>query len=269
MEDSLVGKLINWLQLALAYVKFNFRSHLEYRGAFISQVVAMAVNDSCWIVFWTLFFTRFPVLHGWTQKDVMTIWAICASGFGLAVTFAGNSFQLARVVVRGELDSWLLYPRAVLPHLALGKLVPSGVGDAIFGYILFLFFVRPDLPHLALFLLFSLSAATLFIGIFALAGSLSFFVGNSEVLAEQWIFSLITFSTYPSPLFEGAVKILLFTLIPAGFISYLPVEALHTLCAKYVLSAIGGSWAFLAIGVSAFYLGLRRYESGNLINMQG
>jgi len=262
-------KLINWLQLAAAYVKLNFRSHLEYRGAFISQVVAMAVNDSCWIVFWTLFFTRFPVLHGWTQKDVLTMWAISASGFGLAVTVAGNTFQLARVVGRGELDSWLLYPRAVLPHLALGRMVPSGLGDAIFGYVLFFAFVRPDWQHMLLFLVFSLSSALLFIGFFAIAGSLSFFIGNAEVLAEQWIFSLITFSTYPSPLFDGVVKILLFTIIPAGFVSYLPIDALQGLSLKYASLSVLGSAAFLAIGVSVFYLGLRRYESGNLIGMRG
>lgn len=262
-------KLLNWLQLAAAYVRLNFRSHLEYRGAFLSQAGAMALNDALWIVFWTLFFNRFPVLHGWTQNDVLTIWAVSAAGFGLASVVAGNTFQLARVVARGELDTWMLYPRAVLPHLALGKMVPSGLGDAVFGYVLFLFFVRPDVPHMLLFVLFTLSAAILFVGFFTLAGSLSFFIGNAEVLAEQWIFSLITFSTYPAPLFQGAVKMLLYTAIPAGFLSYLPVEALRTFNPFYIAATFAGALTFLAIGVGTFYYGLRKYESGNLIAMRG
>jgi ABC-2 type transport system permease protein len=151
----------------------------------------------------------------------------------------------------------------------MGKMVPSGVGDALFGYVLFMFFVRPDLTHMALFVLFTLSAAMTFLGFMAMAGSLSFFVGNAEVIAEQWIFSLITFSTYPSPLFDGAVKVVLFTLIPAGIIAYLPVETLHTLSPIYALANIFGACVFLFLGASAFYLGLRRYESGNLVNMQG
>ncbi len=264
-----MNKLFNWLRLAAAYVRLNFRSHLEYRGAFLSQAGAMAFNNALWIVFWTLFFSRFPVLHGWTQNDVLTIWAVSASGFGLASVVAGNTFQLARVVARGELDTWLLYPRVVLPHLALGKMVPSGLGDAIFGYILYLFFIHPDWPHILLFLLFTLTAAMLFVGFFTLAGSLSFFIGNAEVLAEQWIFSLITFGTYPAPLFQGAVKILLYTAIPAGFLSYLPVEALRTFSPVYTLATIGGAFLFLVLGTGMFYFGLRRYESGNLIAMRG
>ncbi len=229
----------------------------------------MIVNDSIWIVFWTLFFNRFPVLHGWHQKDVLTIWAISASGFGIAATIFGNTFQLAALITRGQLDAWMLYPRLLLPHLALGKMVPSATGDAIFGYVLFTAFVRPDLPHFALFVLFTITAATVFTAVFLMAGSLSFFVGNAEVLAEQWIFSVVTFSTYPATLFEGSVKILLFTLIPAGFVSYLPVDALNTLSLVYAGYTLLGALVFLAIGVSMFYIGLSRYESGNLIGMRG
>jgi len=252
-----------------AYFRLNLRSHLEYRGAFLSQAVAMIVNDSIWIVFWTLFFNRFPVLQGWHQKDVLTIWAISASGFGIAATIFGNTFQLAALITRGQLDAWMLYPRLLLPHLALGKMVPSATGDAIFGYVLFIAFVRPDLSHFALFVLFTITAAIVFTAVFLMAGSLSFFVGNAEVLAEQWIFSVVTFSTYPATLFEGGVKILLFTLIPAGFVSYLPVDALNTLSLVYAGYTLLGSLAFLAIGVSMFYIGLSRYESGNLIGMRG
>jgi len=264
-----MNKLINWLGLAFAYVKLNFKAQLAYKGAFISQALSMAVNDVFWIVFWMLFFTRFPVLHGWHKEDILMIWAVSAAGFGLAATVFGNTFQLARVVTRGELDAWLLYPRALLPHLALGRTIPSAFGDAVFGYVLYIGFVRPDLTHLLLFLFFTLTTATLFFGFFTLAGSLSFYVGNAEMLAEQWVFSVITFSTYPEPLFQGTVRILLFTLIPAGFVSYLPVAALHSLSWQQIAASVAGSLTILAIGVLAFYTGLRRYESGNLLSMRG
>ena len=62
--------------------------------------------------------------------------------------------------------------------------------------------------------------ALLFVGFSLLTGSLSLFLGNAAGLSEQWRIAMLTFSTYPSVLFEGAVKILLFTLIPAGFVTY-------------------------------------------------
>jgi len=263
------SKLFNWLGLAAAYFRLNLRAHLEYRGAFISQVVAMALNDCVWIVFWTLFFTRFPVLRGWDVKDVLTIWGLAATGYGLAAAFCGNAHFLPSLVVRGQLDAWMLYPRRLLPHVILGRMSASAWGDVVFGYGVYIFFVRPDVAHLCLFILLSLSSALVFVGFCILAGSLSFYIGNAEVLAEQWRMVLVTFSTYPATLFEGGVKVLLYTLIPAGFVSYLPVEALHRLSWQYTLCTIGGALLVLAAGVTAFYVGLRRYESGSLIDLRG
>ncbi len=262
-------KLASYLALAVTYVKLNFLSQLEYRGAFLSQVVAMFVNDSVWVVFWVLFFTRFPALRGWNVSDVITIWALAASGFGLAHGICGNALQLASLIARGQLDVWMLYPRALLSHLLVGRMSATAWGDALFGYVVYLVMVRPDCPHLLLFVLLSLSTAVLFVGFSVLSGSLSFYLGNSEGVTEQWNFSLITFSTYPATLFEGWVKLLLFTLIPAGFVSYLPVEALRQLSLPHAAAALGGSVMVLVAGVSVFYHGLGRYESGNLMEMRG
>ena len=264
-----MNKILNWLSLAAAYVRLNLRSHLEYRGAFFSQVIAMIINDSIWLIFWSLFFMRFPVLHGWDMKDIVTLWGVSASGYGLAAALCGNALNLPTLVLRGQLDAWLLYPRALLPHLVLGKMSATSWGDAIFGYVVYLAFVRPDLEHFLLFALFTVTAAILFLGIFVISGSLSFFVGNAESIAEQWRFAVATFSTYPSSLFHGGVKLVLYTLIPAGFIAYLPVEALKSSSVVLTVYTIAGALSMVAVGVLTFYVGLKRYESGNLMDLKG
>ena len=65
------------------------------------------------------------------------------------------------------------------------------------------------------------------------------------------------------------MKILLYTVIPAGFVSYLPVETLRSMSPTYALLSIGGALSLLGAGTGSFYLGLRRYESGNLVSMKG
>ena len=265
----MLKRLANYLGLVAAYTRLNLNAQLEYRGAFVMQVAAMFLNDGVWLVFWTLFFTRFPVLRGWSITDVITVWALTASGFGLAHALYGNVLMLAGMVAQGQLDAWMLYPRALLPHMLLGRMHASAWGDALFGYAVYLLFVRPDLPHFLLFVLLTLSAMLVFVGFGVLTGSLSFFMGNASSLADQWRFAMITFSTYPSVLFEGAIKLLLYTLVPAGFVSYLPVQALRELAPRYALLAFGGALGVLAAGVVVFYLGLRRYESGNLMEMRG
>lgn len=261
--------LLGYVLLARTYVLLNLRSQWEYRGAFIWQVVAMMINNSVWVVFWTLFFSRFPVLKGWQVTDVLTIWGISASGFGIAHALFGNAWYLPALIMRGQLDAWLLYPRALLPHLILGRTVTTAWGDAIFGYAVYIVFLRPDPLHFCFFVILSLSVALLFVGFSILSGAIAFWIGNAETVAEQWRFSLVTFSTYPSSLFHGAMRLLLFTLIPAGFASYLPIRALKNLSFVDVAWSVLGSIAVFSVGCIFFYVGLRRYESGSLLEMRG
>jgi ABC-2 type transport system permease protein len=265
----MLSQLRNYLGMATAYTRLNLNAQLEYRGAFVAQVAAMFLNDGVWLVFWALFFTRFPVLRGWQISDVITVWAITASAFGLAHAIYGNALHLATLIVQGQLDVWMLYPRALLSHMLLGRMNASSWGDALFGYAVYFIFVRPDLTHALLFVALSLSATLLFVGFSVLTGSLSFFLGNAAGLGEQWRNAMITFSTYPAILFEGAVKLLLFTLIPAGFVTYLPIQALRDLSLGDATLSLAGSLAVLLTGAGVFYLGLRRYESGNLMEMRG
>jgi ABC-2 type transport system permease protein len=263
------GTLWNYVNLACAYLRLNFAAQLEYRGAFISQVIGMALNDCVWLAFWCLFFNRFPALRGWTEKDVITMWSISAGGFGLAFGLCGNARNLASLIVRGQLETWMLYPRVLLSHLLFGKMVVTGWGDLAFGLGAYIFLVHPDLKSFALFLVLVLTAAIVFVGFAILTGSLAFYLSSSEVLSEQCIFALVTFSTYPATLFDGGAKLLLFTLIPAAFISYCPVEALRHFSWEFTVAAIGGAAAVLALGIFSFYYGLSRYESGNLLEMRG
>jgi ABC-2 type transport system permease protein len=261
---------VDYLRLCAAYVRININAQLEYRGAFYSQVVAMFINDGAWVMFWLLFFNRFQVLHGWSLKDVMCLWAVTTAGFGIAYGVMGNAHRcLASAIAQGELDLWMLHPRAVLPHLLLGSTIPSAWGDAAFGYVIYFGFVKPNFQQALMFVVLSLVVAVVFVGFGVMSGSLSFYLGNASALSDQWRDISITFATYPPTLFDGKVKFLLFTVIPAGFISYLPVESLRSMSIVDLLVAIAGALGVLAVGAGMFYFGLRRYESGNLISMNG
>jgi ABC-2 type transport system permease protein len=264
-----MNPLFNYLRMAAAYIRLNLLAHLEYRHAFVSQALGMFVNNSFWLAFWAVFFMRFPVLRGWTVEDVYTLWAIAAGGFGLAHAICGNAWYMPGMIARGELDGWMLYPRRLLPHVILGRQMVTAWGDFAFGVLSYLVLVRPDFPHFVMFMVLLLTVALLILATSIITGSLSFYLGNAEGLAEQWRFALITFSTYPSTLFEGPVRILLFTVVPAAFISDLPIEALRSLTYTNVALCFAGSLAFLLLAVIVFYYGLRRYESGSLMEMRG
>src|SRR3954467_6490955 len=106
MLATLLARLRNYIGLASAYTRLNLNAQLEYRGAFIAQVAAMFINDGMWIILWSLFFARFPVLRGWTINDVLTVWSMTAAGYGLAHAIFGNALELPALIVQGQLDVW-------------------------------------------------------------------------------------------------------------------------------------------------------------------
>ena len=262
-------KSLGSLRFVGAYVVANLQSALEYRTAFFVQVVTMAANDSLWLFFWWTYFHQFPLVHGWRSTDVVILWSVTACGFGISVSIFGNVRQMASLIIKGGLDAYLGMPRYVLLHVCIAGTDPSAWGDVLFGVGAFIVFLHPNAFQLALFLLLTLFVCVIFTDFAIVLSSLAFFLGNTEGLMQQMFGALISFSTYPMDIFQGAVRLLLFTVIPAGFISFIPLQLLHQFTWPLLGALAGFTLLFTAIAAGTFHLGLRRYESGNLMGMQG
>ena len=265
----MLGTIGTNLRFVGDYAVANLLAALEYRAAFAGLVVSMIVNDAMWVGFWWIYFTRFQVLQGgWHITDVLALWAVAATAYGLVVGFFGNVINLAAMISQGKLDYYLVLPRNVLLHTLVSRMEVSGWGDLIFGTSVFVLFLQPDPARIALFAVVTLCAAAIFLAFNILWQSLAFWLGNAEGLATQMWNALITFSTYPPPLFRGLVRGLLFTVVPAAFFTNVPVELLRAFDPAWLAVEIGVAAGGLALAVAVFYRGLRRYESGNLMGMR-
>jgi ABC-2 type transport system permease protein len=248
-------------------VRLNLASNMEYRASFLTQAVGMFINNGIYFVFWLLFFDRFEEIRGYEIQQIFLLFGIVALGWGLAFTVAGNASRMADLIAQGRLDYYLTLPRPVLLHLLFSHMDPFTIGDLTFGVIAYLFTGRFDAVSILLFLACAMLAAVIFASFYATTGCLAFFMGN----ARQWSFHLantiITFSLYPMGLFQGFIRLILFTLIPAGFVGAVPVKIVET----HSLTLLGGLAVAAAISVLVlnvvFWLGLRRYESGSAINV--
>ncbi len=256
------------LRFLRGYLSANLQAAMEYRAGFWGQVISMALNDALWMTFWFFYFRRYPVVYGWVLTDIIVLWAVPAAGFGLATGIFGRAPRLAGVITTGGLDSYLTLPKNVLLHVLVSATDASGWGDLAFGLVAFMLLIHPSLPVLLLYLLLVALVAVIFTAFLVLLGSLAFWLGNSEGLAQQLMGVLISFSTYPTPVFHGAVKLLLFTLIPAGFITYFPVELLHTFRWPLFAGLVAFVLGIATLAWVVFYRGLRRYESGNWLGAQ-
>jgi ABC-2 type transport system permease protein len=257
------------VRFVVHYLGLNLSAALEYRAAFLAQAVGMMLNDAVFAVFWALYFTRFPNVGGWGARDIALLWAVAATGIGLSAALLGNCNRLATIVVQGQLDYYLGLPKDTLLHVLVSRSGLAGWGDFFFGIVAYALFGQLDPASIALYVVLVLTSMLIFTAFSVLAGSLAFWMGSAEAAAFQAQQAAITFSLYPGAMFHGWIRVLLFTAIPAAFISHIPVELLRSFD-PLLLGVLLGFTAFIvALAIVVFRLGLRRYESGNLVVLRG
>jgi ABC-2 type transport system permease protein len=244
-------------------------SAMAYRGAFLLQIGGMILNNAMFLFFWWILFSRIPVIRGWNLSQVLLLFAVVATGFGIANTVFGNAIRLARIIATGQLDYYLSLPADPLLHVLVSRMSLSAWGDIVFGVGLFLLASGFGIAGLPVFLLLGLAAALVYVSFAVLVGSLAFWIGNAEHLANQVLISLITLAIYPIDVFPSAIRFLLYTLIPAAFVGAIPVAMLTGFTWGRFLTLVVVVPLMVVCARLVFKLGLRRYGSGNLIIIRG
>ena len=117
-----------------------------------------------------------------------------------------------------------------------------------------------DLP---LILLGMICGCLVFVSIAIIAHSLVFWMGSVEALSRRYFESLYLFALYPTNIYSGVLQLIMFTVIPAGIIGYIPVELVRSFSWEKLLLLVGSSVGFFGLSFWVFYRGLKRYESGN------
>lgn len=248
------------------FARVHLLSALEYQRAFWLQVLGMMLNNGAFVVFWAVVFAKFAApfaASGVKFSDVMLVWALNSSSFGLCfVCFAGTA-ELTKYITDGRLDLYLLYPKHPLLTLAASKSQVSAWGDLAYGFLLYFLFVPVSAAGLFSFVLLTALSGALFAAVLVLANSLSFWWGSSEELAQGIFGGMIQFGIYPERVFSSEVKFLLFSVLPVGFLIYLPVRVITRFDPLLLAGVAAADAAFVLLAFRVFRLGLRRYESGN------
>jgi len=251
------------LSFTRALIATNVKATLALRGAFVIQVVFMVLNNLTFFVFWWALLQHVTTLRGWRLADIQMLFGIVAAAFGLAVTVAGGVRHVGRFIEDGDLDTLLTRPKSVLVH-ALGlRSQPSGVGDLISGLIFIAWSGQVTLRTTPIVAVVIVASALILVACGVVFFSLAFWLGRIETVATQLWELLVTFSLYPEPLFGGALRLVLFTALPAGFVGYLPVRIVHEASFANVALLVVAATAYMALASLIFDLGLRRYASGS------
>lgn len=248
--------------------KLNLAGAMEFRMSFLLTAGMMFVNDAVWIFYWSVYFTKFPLVNGWEMRDVMMMQAVSCAGYGISAVFFGNAYRITNLVSTGQLDTYLAQPKPVLLHVLISRMNVNAIGDILFGLTLFAIFGEWTLLGIVKFVAALLIAMLIFLFFNIIFQSLAFFIGNAEGIGSQVFIAFISFATYPTDIFKGMARMLLFTIIPAGIISYLPIGLMKSVQGPFVWGAVAAATILTAGGTWLFYRGLKRYSSGNMMTVR-
>lgn len=254
----------NQIRVCILSVKYNIMREMLNKVTFLTNILFMMLNNATFIIQWVILLRLKNQVGGYTMREIMLLWGLAASSFGLSRILFARAFSLPDLIVSGRLDAYLVQPKNVLLGVMTSETDTSAIGDFFYGMLVMCIFCF-SIKRFFLFLLFTVTGAAILTAFALLAGSLAFWLVRAEALGTHMVGSMASFSTYPDGIFKGAVRLVLYSVIPVGMSIYLPVHIMMEFDGARLLVVLGYTLFLIAAAVMVFYRGLRRYSSSSLM----
>lgn len=256
----------NNIKIMFISIKYNLMKAMENNVAFATSVIMMIFNNASFIIQWITIFAFKETLGSYSLNDVMLFWAISSGGFGLAHILFNGIIKMPEYIETGKLDAYLTVPKNPLCYLATSSLEPSAFGDLIYGYIALIIF-NFSIKNIILYTILIIFGALIYISFASIFNSLTFWFYRSSVIADALRDTFLNGSLYPDVIFNRAVKIIFFTIIPSAFACWIPVHLIMSFNIINLLILIVFTIFIVSLAFIIFNQGLKNYSSSNL--MQG
>lgn len=253
------------LKLVFICFKYNIIRAIDNRVSFIAQVLGMILNNGIMIIQWIVLFSLKDNIGGYGFKDVLIMWALASSAYGVAHALFNNSFVLSKLIINGKLDAFLVQPKNTLVYLSASSSSVSAIGDILYG-LLIMIFIRASLVNFLLFIFLTLIGGIIMAAVAIIWHSLTFYLNNADDFADIMNSNMVNIATYPEGIFSKETRWLFYTLLPVGFTVYLPIQLLKVWNPILFIILILFTILICIIAYIIFYKGLKKYSSSNLMS---
>jgi ABC-2 type transport system permease protein len=254
---------IRFIYKALA---FNIANAAELRTSFLMLAVGMMLTNTSFIIIWSLFANAVGELNGWTFVDVVLLQGVTSLCYGFFFTLCAGVGDLPKILLSGGFDKFLITPKSVLVRLMTSKLSPQAVGDILFGIICFAFFIASvgfSLALVGLLFFSSVLACLAMVGISVAIFSVALYVYDGQNATDSLFQLFFSPAIMHGGAFAGWTRAFFTFGVPSLVVGTIPTELVDSFSWSELVLLCGLTAVWLFIGVSVFYRGLRRYESGN------
>ncbi|NTJ35921.1 ABC transporter permease [Agrobacterium rhizogenes] len=266
------GSVLDGIRLYLRYASTSVSAQRQYKTSFLLQTVGnFAGTIMDFIGTWALF-TRFEHFGSWGLAEVAILYGLVNAAFASAQSVSYGFATLgSELLVTGHFDRLLVRPRSVILQLfgqeirlkQLGRLCQGLVvlfGGLITGGYL-------SVPNVLICLWCIAGGTMLFIGLFVLQATLSFWTVHSLEIMNVFTHGGAAIAQYPLSIFSDWLRWFITYLIPFAAITYFPalvitgrVSVSSSDGLVYLSAPIAGLIFFL-LALVMFKIGMRRYSS--------
>ena len=262
-------KPISWFHLYKILIRTSIRSRMQYKFNFVLGAILAALIQISEFLMVALVLHKFGAIKGWSLYEIGYLFSIMTLSKTLYRTFGNEVHHLEKYLVGGELDQLLTRPMPVLLAL-LPQNFRLMVGEVLQGGFILCWSLAGMMNSgqigwtvipLSLFVI--VTGAIILFSIGLATATLGFWTTRIEELQVITEDAARTAAQYPLTLYPKWMSSLLLTVIPVGFVNYIP--------ALYLLRGEGGVWVLaliaaiallcLAASLRFWAFGMTKYQS--------
>ena len=215
----------------LRIIASRVRSQLTYRTSFALDVVAQFIGQSIELVVILVLFTQVNSLGGFSAQEVLLIYGLAATAFGLADLAVGQVEELPNFIRTGEFDVMLLRPLGTLAQLLSADIALKRLGRVAAGMLVLSWSLATiDLPwtpaRLLLAVITPITGAVILAAIWVAANSVSFWIVDGREMANSFTYGSSFSTSYPITIYGPWLRRALCYAVPAAFVAYFPAIGL-------------------------------------------
>ena len=175
-----------------------------------------------------MLFQKVPQLAGWRFEEVLFLYGFSLIPYGLFNVISTNLYDFGNnYIIEGKFDRILLRPISSLFQILFETFRIESLQEVATGIFcmawaslrLHTSLGRPG--RLLLFLFFALCAGVIYISVFLILTTVSFWF-EDRIGVHPPVWNVIAFGRYPLSIYSGAVQFFLCWIIPFGLASFYP-----------------------------------------------
>lgn len=215
------------LQLFLHYFAQYAKVRVAYRGDFFIAVTTSLAATILAFGFLIVLFTRIPRLQDWRFEEVLFIYGFSLVPLGLFNVLSLNLYQFGdQYIIQGKFDRILLRPvhslfQVIFEVFRIESLHEVATGLIVVAYCSKKLGLHWSAVNIGLFLLMSICGAVIYLSIFLLLTSVSFWF-EDRIGVVPPVYNMIAFGRYPLSIYNTFIQFLLTWIVPFAFASFYP-----------------------------------------------